>query len=583
MPVRRIVSRWVLGAASALCLAACEKTPTDSPNTDGMMTQPDLGDPFVTLGPGDGHVADAALGVLNGSGAAKRGRTWNVSMGNILDAGWLLQSPLTSHWGKGYAELPIPKTCSGSCVADFGLRSCQSQSDCTDGGTCTQVAATVTGQNQMPRKLCVGHSDSIYDEMYQVMVSAEKFVDVASLLPPDGRFESAMRNAITYLGNTGKAVQIRLIFGCYPFPGGSVDSKAVLMRLTRDLPAASKVKVYVGNYRSSNTPPSWNHSKIVAADGRVALVGGHNLWDGHYLGKDPVHDLSMRLRGPAARDAQLFTNEQWQYTCATRSVLYCTTGSVCSNRWNAGAIDDQCAPAFDPSGLPSEQPGDVRVVSMGRLALIDPANASNQSDDAFLAILGAARSTIRISQQDLGPPTVPLIGIPAGSWPDKLFLKLGEAMVRGVDVYIVLSNPGSVAGGLSANYAGYSNGWPLTTVVTKLRDALVANPPPGLPSGSALTDLLCKRLHVAPLRFSGEDAFPSGIPYPNHAKFVMVDDQGFYIGSQNQYDAGLTEFGFLVDDARAGALVLRDYWQNLWTQSSRLAVSGTEAATCALR
>jgi phosphatidylserine/phosphatidylglycerophosphate/cardiolipin synthase-like enzyme len=35
------------------------------------------------------------------------------------------------------------------------------------------------------------------------------------------------------------------------------------------------------------TPPalpslSWNHSKTVTIDGRVALVGGHNLWSSDY-------------------------------------------------------------------------------------------------------------------------------------------------------------------------------------------------------------------------------------------------------------------------------------------------------------
>src|SRR5262249_18042579 len=103
------------------------------------------------------------------------------------------------------------------------------------------------------------------------------------------------------------------------------------------------------------------------------------------------------------------------------------------------------------------------------------------------------------------------------------------------------------------------------------------------PTGTALRDLICQRFHLAPLRFSSEDAFPDGVPYPLHAKFVMVDDQAFYIGSQNQYDAGLTEFGFMTDDARAGYTVVNTYWKNIWQQSSRRAVSGTEAASCSLR
>jgi phosphatidylserine/phosphatidylglycerophosphate/cardiolipin synthase-like enzyme len=201
---------------------------------------------------------------------------------------------------------------------------------------------------------------------------------------------------------------------------------------------------------------------------------------------------------------------------------------------------------------------------------------------AFAAMIGAARSTIRLSQQDLGPPTVPLLGIPAGDWPDALFTQLGAAMVRGVDVYIVLSDKGSIAGGLSATEAPYSNGWTIAEVALRARDAIERNPPPGAPSGAALRELLCRKLHVAPLRFSAEDAFPDGVPYPNHAKLVLIDDQAFYIGSQNQYDAGLTEYGILVDDERAGRTLLASYFQPLWQHAGRKAVSGTEAATCVL-
>ena len=580
---RRTQGGALLGALfTVFSLSACSSASTNADNqdggTDGGMVQP-------PASPGDGHVLDAVNSALSTTQSSLKGRTWNLSTTNLLSEDWLLQTPPTSTWGMPYAQLAQPAACTGTgCNADFKLRICQSQSDCTGGGTCTAVAATVKAPGQAPQMLCVGHSDQLYDAMYKVMVSAERYVDVTSLLPPDGRFEAAMRNAVTYLGKTGRSLLVRFIFGNYPYTGGTVDTKAVLQSLTRDAGATSTAQVFVGTYRSSNLPPSWNHSKIVAADGKLAIVGGHNLWDGHYLGKNPVHDVSMRVRGPVAIDAHLFANEQWRYTCSTMTYTYCfITGSVCAHGFTAGSINNICPPQVDKNQLTSEQAGDTRVLGMGRLAYIDAGNMSNSSDTGFIAMLSSAKSSIKIAQQDIGPPRVPLLGIPAGSWPEPLFRELGAAMVRGVDVYIVVSNKDSVAGGLDANTAGYSNGWTPEEVATKLRDSVVANPPPGAPTGQALRDLLCQKLHLAPLRFSSEETFPDGTPLPNHAKFVMIDDQAFYLGSQNQYDAGLTEFGFLVDDARAAFNVVQTYYTPLWQQSSRRAVSGSEAATCAIR
>lgn len=557
-----------------------------SPTQGGMGTDlgagPDLLVP-VPLTPGDGHVADAVIGTLTSVAGGKRGRTWNVTTKNLLDGAWLIQSPAEATWGMPYSALSVPAVCSGAgCSPDFGLRLCTTQGDCSGGGTCAPVAASVTLPGGTPTKMCVGHSDHVYDEMYKVLVSAQRYADVTSLLPPDGRFLSAMRNAVTYLARSGQPVQARFLFGNYPASGGSVDTKAVLTSLTRDIPSGSSIKVAVGSYRSSNLPPSWNHSKIVAADGRSVIVGGHNLWDVHYLGKNPVHDISMRIRGPAAVDAHLFANEQWSYTCATMNTAYCfVTGSVCSHQYAGGTIANQCPQSVPAEMLTPDQPGDVRAVAMGRLALIDSSNMSNQSDTAFLSMLGAAKRTVRMAQQDLGP--LKLGGVATGSWPNAVFAQLGAAIVRGVDVYIVLSNKDSVAGGLSGSEAAYSNGWTLEEVGARIRDHIEQNPPVGAPTGAALRQLICQKIHLAPLRFSSEDSFPDGVPLPLHAKFVMVDDQGYYIGSQNQYDAGLTEYGYLIDDERSAATVLRSFWDPMWQHSSRRAISGTEATTCSLK
>ena len=58
--------------------------------------------------------------------------------------------------------------------------------------------------------------------------------------------------------------------------------------------------------------PWRNSSKIVAADGARAVVGGHNLWSNHYLGADPVHDVSGLIEGSVVDAAHRFCDRLWR-------------------------------------------------------------------------------------------------------------------------------------------------------------------------------------------------------------------------------------------------------------------------------
>jgi phosphatidylserine/phosphatidylglycerophosphate/cardiolipin synthase-like enzyme len=289
----------------------------------------------------------------------------------------------------------------------------------------------------------------------------------------------------------------------------------------------------------------------------------------------------MSLTGSAAGDAHRFAEIQWQWTCANRSWLTWSTWSVWANRWAAGKINDDCPPAYKLADV--DGGGDATVLALGRLAWVDKNNAANDADLALEVMIRAARTSVKISQQDLGPPTVPVLGIPLGSWPQGTLSAIGSALVRDVDVYLVMSNVGAVAGGLSATVAPYANGWSMDEIVQRVRAEMIARPNPGQPSGAALDELICRKLHVAPLRFGPDEAFPDGVTFPNHAKLVVVDDVAAYVGSQNLYDAGLTEFGYLVDDDVAAAGLLARYWSPLWQQSKRVAVSGADAPRCTLR
>jgi phosphatidylserine/phosphatidylglycerophosphate/cardiolipin synthase-like enzyme len=60
-----------------------------------------------------------------------------------------------------------------------------------------------------------------------------------------------------------------------------------------------------------NTPGTWNHTKIIAADDKRVITGGHNLWAADYLAKAPVHDVSGLFEGPAAKAARRFCDKLW--------------------------------------------------------------------------------------------------------------------------------------------------------------------------------------------------------------------------------------------------------------------------------
>lgn len=223
------------------------------------------------------YVGQRVIDTLSATHASSKQKTWNVTEGNALSPGWLLQTPLATTWGASVRDLVVSPACDPAkdarCDRDFRILRCATQADCTSGGLCAIVQSTVARASDTPRALCVGHADAMYEHVYQVITSAERFVDVTSLSPPDGRFEAAIRNALTRLAGKNKSITVRLLFGSYP--GAAVDTSAVLASLTRDLPVGSPLRVSVGAYRYNLD--SWNHSKIVSADGTTAIVGGMNL------------------------------------------------------------------------------------------------------------------------------------------------------------------------------------------------------------------------------------------------------------------------------------------------------------------
>lgn len=543
---------------------------------------------------------------------------WGESWGNELPSP-LVQSPPASHWGRRSAEMTHADTCEGAACRDeierdFGMRRCESQGDCTRGA-CAPVAAASQGA---PVSLCTGHSDFLYDEVYNAIVAAQRTVTFSTLAAPDGAYAAAIRNALGQLHRQqapgAPGVDVRILVGRAddgvdehgaPNPPGT-GVREILAVLTRDLPADSPVRVSVGTYGGPDVSSfaSWSHAKMIVADGREALVGGHNWWVGDYNRDNPVHDVSMRLRGPAARHAEAYFDRLWSY--AVTSGRFATRGGP-------GGVAHGAR-----TGSPAAQPGTgVRVITVGAPGgSTVNVTAYAPSDAALMAMMRAARSSIRLSQQELvSQPLAPLAidqldrstkDQPA--WLQRLLRSMGRraaesaleqhiapalldelalALMRGVRVEIVLTGSDPTSG-----TQGYSHGW----TAEQTREAIAAHaranfvrlsrslPTGTRPDAAEVARLVASNLDVRELRFSDEaalpvDGSPTPMPLRNHAKVVIVDDAAAYVGSQNLYPGGIAgnppiqqlgELGFiLVGRSAVEQQLLTDYWNRMWPLASR--------------
>ena len=107
-----------------------------------------------------------------------------------------------------------------------------------------------------------------------------------------------------------------------------------------------------------------------------------------------------------------------------------------------------------------------------------------------------------------------------------------------------------------------------------------------------IAEHICRHAHIGHIRVTAEeDTYNhkdrNGGQIGNHAKIVMIDDQIFYIGSDNAYGSGLAEFGMITDDADIAGEFNEKYWEPLWeatlgTASNPGLVSGSSslAGTC---
>ncbi|HJQ39396.1 MAG TPA: hypothetical protein VKB93_19820, partial [Thermoanaerobaculia bacterium] len=425
------------------------------------------------------------------------------------------------------------------------------------------------------------HSRDLIDALYSIVASAQGSVDILSLAAfPDGEFHEAIKNALAALARTGRTVTVRMAFGQFGLAANQATLE-YLKKVTAGVPSGAKLKVYVAQVVPKAVPNaySWNHAKIVAADGAVALVGGHNWWSAPYLDKNrPIFDLSMKVEGPAAASAQKFANRLWEFIAANNKHIG-ESWKTFSNHYDA-ATGTYGQDAAGQVSIPAVTGmGDVPILAVADPGYGLPAFDSLQaSRRAMLYFFRNAKRSIYLSQQDL--VSNKFLGDP--NTIKEVFTELAKFVVqRGGMLGIVISDRYATdVGGVP-----YSEGFDAKDILEWLERWAVEA---GIPRGEALEDALQQRVFVGTMRFHhAESGWPGATPLPigNHAKFWMVDERVFYVGSDNLYpythkaipngiSAALQEYGYVVDHAPSAAHLVRTYWRPVVEFSLNSAVSG---------
>jgi len=427
------------------------------------------------------------------------------------------------------------------------------------------------------------HDSYLPENMAAMMEKTQYWLDVTQLAPPDGLFKEQIKKALVKIAERANTpghniITIRLLFG--NIVGMPVNIDSVMHELTEDIPEGSNIQLWVGAWRKG---VSWNHSKVIAVDGKYLHNGGHNLWDQHYLKNDPVHDLSMEAEGECAHDGHLFANFMWKFiekiqTGLDGKIIAMLSDKIPLPYTNRVTVSEypenevgEFAPMYDKEYVPRWHPveGAVSMITMGRYGAL--LYGARPSDDAFLQMFKAAKEVIRMSLQDVGPITIPsqavagsVVAVPGCSWPNHYLKEFGCALIRGVRIDICLSNPGSCPGGLGPTEALYGNGWTCQDVASEILKNLKKVDP-------EVTDEQLRhyagKLQLCYLKDAQSNEWADGKTMGNHAKHFIIDDRAYYLGSQNLYVCDLAEWGVLTDDEKQTRKIMSEYWDPLWKAS----------------
>lgn len=166
------------------------------------------------------------------------------------------------------------------------------------------------------------------------------------------------------------------------------------------------------------TEMTWNHTKIMAADGYKALMGGHNLHMDLYRDYPPVHDVSVKVLGDAPLSLQKFLDNLWNSGTDLLTSEYLDTDR---NEWvNAAHEQKKPVSPFDRPGVMCQvkkqqkaqllhRPKDLqykpchRILTVGKYWIgPNPETDYLRGSDLMKEfVIKNAKKKIRMSQQDI--------------------------------------------------------------------------------------------------------------------------------------------------------------------------------------
>jgi cardiolipin synthase len=171
------------------------------------------------------------------------------------------------------------------------------------------------GNNEV--RLLTSGSDT-FEAIFAALAAAERYALVQFYIIRDDDVGRRLADAL--LDCLARGVRVYLLYDAL----GSYDLPAAFARSLRD--AGAEVCAFAGTTRRVGRLQInfRNHRKTVVVDGRIALVGGHNVGE-EYLNRHPKltpwRDTHVEVRGPAAAATQISFAEDWYWATGVLPIV----------------------------------------------------------------------------------------------------------------------------------------------------------------------------------------------------------------------------------------------------------------------